>query len=314
MLTRRHIRVKVMQGIYALQHSKGATLEQEEKFLQKSMAGMFNLYISLLGLFLELKNTADEQLKISSNKRIKESESPFSNPAKFAQNAILVKIASDQHLIDTIEAKKIKIWYLNPEHIKILYREITTSKLYFDYMKSETISFDEDRDFIVEVFKKIIAPNEKLYDLLEDDQMTWVDDLPIVNTFLSKQLKKVTDTDTKSILPELKVNPEDLKFGMDLLKKTALKQEELQGQYADKTANWDMERIADVDAILLQMAICEFMFFSNIPPRVTLNEYLELAKEYSSPKSSIFVNGILDTVSNELKKSGKLQKSGRGLL
>jgi N utilization substance protein B len=110
------------------------------------------------------------------------------------------------------------------------------------------------------------------------------------------------------------VDKEDLDFGMNLLKKCSLKSEDLIEQYVDKTANWDKERIADIDAILLQMAICEFMYFPSIPVRVSLNEYLEISKEYSSPKSSIFINGILDTVSNELKESGKLKKSGRGLL
>jgi N utilization substance protein B len=144
--------------------------------------------------------------------------------------------------------------------------------------------------------------------------LTWVDDLPIVNTYLVKQLKKLTDYSTESLLPELKIDKEDLDFGLNLLKKTALKSEEFISQYMDKTANWDKERIADLDAILLQMAICEFMYFPSIPVRVSLNEYLEIAKEYSSPKSSIFINGILDSVSNQLKETGKLKKSGRGLL
>lgn len=181
-------------------------------------------------------------------------------------------------------------------------------------MESDEISFDADRDFIVEIFKNIIAPNDKLYEFLEDDQLTWIDDLPIVNTFLLKKLKKLTDYSTESLLPALKVDKEDLDFGLNLLRKCSLKSEELIQQYVDKTANWDKERIADLDAILLQMAICEFMNFPSIPVRVSLNEYLEIAKEYSSPKSSIFINGILDTVSNELKESGKLKKSGRGLL
>jgi N utilization substance protein B len=131
---------------------------------------------------------------------------------------------------------------------------------------------------------------------------------------LLKKLKKLTDYSTESLLPALKVDKEDLDFGLNLLRKCSLKSEELIQQYVDKTANWDKERIADLDAILLQMAICEFMNFPSIPVRVSLNEYLEIAKEYSSPKSSIFINGILDTVSNELKESGKLKKSGRGLL
>lgn len=314
MLTRRHIRVKVMQGIYALQHSKDSNLKDQELFLQKSMANMFTLYTSLLALLLELKAMAENQLEVSSKKYIKETTTNFKNPSKFADNAVLKLLSEDSFLLETIESKKLKIWYLNPEYVKILFKEITSSKVYINYMESDEISFDADRDFIVEIFKNIIAPNDKLYEFLEDDQLTWIDDLPIVNTFLLKKLKKLTDYSTESLLPALKVDKEDLDFGLNLLRKCSLNSEELIQQYIDKTANWDKERIADLDAILLQMAICEFMNFPSIPVRVSLNEYLEIAKEYSSPKSSIFINGILDTVSNELKESGKLKKSGRGLL
>lgn len=314
MLTRRHIRVKVMQGVYALQHSEKSSLKEQELFLQKSMANMFTLYTSLLALLLELKAMAENQLELSSKKYIKEESTSSSNPSKFTENAVLKLLSEDSFLRDTIESKKLKIWYLNPEYIKIIYKEIIASEAYKTYMEAEEISFDADRDFIIHLFKNVIAPNEKLYEFLEDDQLTWVDDLPIVNTFLLKKLKKLNDHSTESLLPALKIDKEDIDFGMNLLRKTALKSEELIQQYVDKTANWDKERIADLDAILLQMAICEFMHFPSIPVRVSLNEYLEIAKEYSSPKSSIFINGILDTVSNQLKESGKLKKSGRGLL
>ena len=314
MLTRRHIRVKVMQGIYALQHSNDSNLKEQELFLQKSMANMFTLYSSMLALLLEIKAMAENQLEISSKKYIKEQSTTYPNQSKFTENAVLKLLSEDSFLKDTIESKKLKIWYLNPEYIKILYKEIIASKTYNRYMESEVISFDADREFIVEIFKSIIAPNDKLYEFLEDDQLTWVDDLPIVNTFLLKRLKKLTDHSTESFLPALQIDKEDLDFGLNLLKKSSLKNEELVDQYADKTANWDKERIADIDAILLQMAICEFMYFPSIPVRVSLNEYLEISKEYSSPKSSIFINGILDTVSNQLKENGKLKKSGRGLL
>jgi len=314
MLTRRHIRVKVMQGVYALQHSNDSNLKEQELFLQKSMANMFNLYTSLLALLLELKAMAENQLEVNSKKYLKEQSTTFSNPTKFSENSVLKFLAEDQFLKETLESKKLKIWYLNPEYVKIIFKEITSSQVYKAYMETNTISFEADKEFIINVFKTIIAPNEKLYEFLEDDQLTWVDDLPIVNTYLVKQLKKLTDYSTESLLPELKIDKEDLDFGLNLLKKTALKSEEFISQYMDKTANWDKERIADLDAILLQMAICEFMYFPSIPVRVSLNEYLEIAKEYSSPKSSIFINGILDSVSNQLKETGKLKKSGRGLL
>lgn len=313
MLTRRHIRVKVMQSIYALKHSEEETLDKQEVFLQKSMGNMYSLYLSLLSLFMEIREMDLDQVSIASKKYIQDEKPPYTNPQKLSENRILRSLANDEALKEVLEKRKLKIWYLNPEYVKILYREITSSSSFKKYMSSTQSDFEEDREFILSIFKNFIAPNEKLHDFLEDNQITWMDDLPIVNTFLLKRIKKINSED-ESLFVEMRVDKEDVDFSIRLLRKTALNSEELTKEFSDKTPNWDQERIADIDTILLQMAICEFLYFPSIPVRVTLNEYLEIAKEYSSPKSSIFINGILDAVSNELKKSERLLKKGRGLL
>lgn len=274
---------------------------------------MYLLYLSLLSLFIELRERDEEQRSLASKKYLTDNKPAFPNPSKFSNNSILTALANHKELLEVLEKRKLKIWYLNPEYIKILYKEITESKAYKVYMNNSDSSFEEDREFLITIFKETIAPNEKLHDFLEDDQLTWNDDIPIVNTFILKRIKKI-QSPQESLFTPLKVDTEDVDFSLNLLKKTALNLESLTHEFSDKTPNWDQERIADLDTILLQMAICEFLHFPSIPVRVTLNEYLEIAKEYSSPKSSLFINGILDSVSNDLKKSERLLKKGRGLL
>ena len=176
-------------------------------------------------------------------------------------------------------------------------------------------SYKEDLDFLIQAYKEIIAPNEKVYDFLEDEGITWVDDIPLVNTYLLKKLRKVRpDSPDAYFLPPLLKNKEDLDYAAELLKKTLLREEELEAEIEGKTPNWDKDRIAELDGILLKMAIAELLYFPSIPERVTINEYLEIAKEYSTPKSSIFINGVLDKLTRDYKAKGRLKKTGRGLL
>jgi N utilization substance protein B len=182
-------------------------------------------------------------------------------------------------------------------------------------MSNTVNTFEEDKDFIAAIFEEIIVPNEKLYEYLEDDKLTWIDDIPMVNTQILKQLKALKPLEEDNFrVPKLYKDTEDKDFVRDLFRKTVLNEKELAKTYDDKTPNWDSDRIAEVDTIILKMAICEFLKFPSIPVKVTLNEYLEIAKEYSTPKSSIFINGILDNLVKELTESKKLVKVGRGLM
>jgi N utilization substance protein B len=180
-------------------------------------------------------------------------------------------------------------------------------------MRNKVNTFAEDKQFVLDIFTDIIAPNDKLYDYLEDYRLTWVDDIPLVNTQILKQLKAMEPAEDFRVQKLFK-DTEDKEFVSTLFRKTVLNEVELAKEYIDKTPNWDTERIAEVDTIILKMAICEFLKFPSIPVKVTINEYLEIAKEYSTPKSSIFINGILDNLVKELQASGKLLKTGRGLM
>ncbi|MCG2462272.1 transcription antitermination factor NusB [Flavobacteriaceae bacterium F89] len=315
MLTRRHIRVKVMQCIYAITQSHDESLEKQEKFLKASIEDTFTLYLLMLSLLIELREKASDQLRLSSKKYLATPSDKYPNREKFVQNKVLLQITDNTRLRNELEKRKLKNWYLNDEYVKILYREIAEYDAYGKYMSKGQSTYEEDKDFLIDLFKNVIAPNEKLYDYFEDDKLTWVDDIPIVNTFILKQLKRIKENQSESFfLPRLVKDEDDLVFAKQLLIKTLSNDEMLVKEIEGKTPNWDKDRIADIDAILLKMAICELLNFNSIPEKVSINEYLEISKEYSTPKSSIFINGILDNLVREYKSSGKLKKVGRGLL
>ncbi len=304
-----------MQCIYALTQSQDDALEKQEKFLKVSISNMYSLYLLMLSLLAEIHLMAENQLKLSSKKYLATPSDAYPNKEKFLNNRLMLQIANNSLLVTELSKRKLKNWYLNEEYVKIVYKEIVASSVYEDYMSSAQNGYEQDRQLLINLFKEIIAPNEKIYDYFEDDKLTWVDDIPIVNTFILKQLRKVKENQHESFfLPPLLKDEEDMDFARKLLTKTLLNNAELEKEIEGKTPNWDKDRIADIDAILLKMAICELLNFSSIPEKVTINEYLEIAKEYSTPKSSIFINGILDKLVKEYKSEGKLKKTGRGLL
>jgi N utilization substance protein B len=303
-----------MQCIYALVQSQDDSLEKQQKFLRVSIDNTFTLYLLLISLLCELHALAKRREEHTAKKYLA-SESPYPNPRKFLENQVLLQIVDNELFNKELKKRKLNLWYLHEDYITLLYKEIEGSNLYRKYMQVEGNSYEEDREFLIALYRELIAPNEKVYELLEDDKLTWVDDIPLVNTFIVKKFRKMTPDEPKSyLLPRLLKDTDDMEFAKDLLAKTLLRNSELEKEIVDKTPNWDKDRIAEVDAILLKMAICELLYFSSIPERVTLNEYLEIAKEYSTPKSSIFINGVLDKLVREYRASGKLKKTGRGLL
>lgn len=315
MLTRRHVRVKVMQSVYAITRSNDDSLEKQQKFLKFSIENTYALYLLMLSLLKEIHALAKEQVKLSSNSYLTNTTDNYPDKEKFINNRFLQLIADNSSFKEELERRKLDNWYLNDEYVKLLYKEIVQSDVYKVYMNKEGSSFDEDKQLILELYKNIIAPNDKIYEYFEDDKLTWIDDIPLVNTFILKLFKKVKPNVLESyFLPELVKDQDDIVFANRLLTKTLLNNEALVKEIQDKTPNWDKDRIADIDAILLKMAITELLHFPSIPERVTMNEYLELAKEYSTPKSSTFINGILDKLVKEYQKDGKLNKIGRGLL
>lgn len=314
MLNRRHIRVKVMQALYALHQSENPDLMKEEKFLNASTAQMYDLYLILIDLLVEIHAHAKDILERSQQKMLA-TESDKNPNLKFVNNPVLIKLSENELLQKELKKAKLNNWRLDSEYVVLLYNALLESDFYADYMASASADFKQDRDFVIDFFTEIVAPNDKLYDYLEDYRLTWVDDLPVVNTTIVKRLGKLKPNSPEStILPKLYKDEEDRQFAKDLLLRTARNDEEYEAEILGNTPNWDQDRIAALDKILIKMALCEFLRFSSIPVKVTINEYLELSKEYSTPKSSIFVNGVLDRLVKKYKKDNRLNKAGRGLI
>jgi N utilization substance protein B len=313
MLNRRHIRIKVMQSIYVMHQQQSDQLDKEEKFLFQSIENTQDLYLLLLSALVETKKKEELYIDIASKKHLATKEER--NPSlKFVHNRVLMALSSSKALEQALKERKINNWQQNDDIILYLIESIKDSKLYQNYMKVPTSSFEEDRNFLAELYTEIIAPSEKLYDYLEDHKLTWLDDLPGINTLILKQIKQLKSETDSLIIPEVYKDDDDKEFVTNLFRKTVLNEVELSKEYIDKTPNWDVDRIAEIDTIILKMAICELLKFPSIPTKVTINEYLEIAKEYSTPKSSIFINGILDNLVKEFEKDKRLTKSGRGLL
>ncbi len=270
-----------MQCIYALTLSHDESLEKQKNFLRISIDNTYILYLLVVSLLIELHRMEENFIRLSAKKYLSENDEKYPNKEKFLNNAILKQIVNNSLLQDELVKRKLKNWDLHEDYVKIVFNEI----------------------------------KKRIYEYFEDDKLTWVDDIPLVNTFVLKQLRKVNKEYSQSFfVPKLLKDTDDMVFANQLLTKTLLNNKKFEEEIQIKTPNWDKDRIADIDAILLKMAICELTGFSSIPERVTINEYLEIAKEYSTPKSSIFINGILDKLVKEYRIDGKLKKTGRGLL
>lgn len=311
-LNRRHIRIKVMQTIYAM-HQKGSdSLEKEEKFLLSSIENLMDLYLIMLSSLIELANKEADFIEISRKKHLATPQERNPN-LKFVNNAVLNLLKNSKSIDVALDTHKINNWKVNDDAILLLLNDVKQSKIYEDYMNDTTSSFEKDQQFIIDLFSEVIAPNEKLYSYLEDYKLTWVDDIPVVNTQILKQLKQLNPKSEFRVSSLFKDN-EDREYAIALFRKTVLNEGEFAKEYIDKTPNWDVDRIAEMDTIILKMAICELLKFPSVPVKVTINEFLEIAKEYSTPKSSIFINGILDNLVKTYQSNGRMNKSGRGLM
>jgi|SRR5690554_147352 len=313
MLTRRHIRVKVLQSIYAFNRRETPDIDIQEKFLKYSIEQMQDLYLLMLQLLVSMQEHAERYLSKSQQKHL--ATETEKNPSHtFVKNKLIKLIASNSVFAETIKKKKLNYWEMDSEYVNILFNDLREQEWYRDYLAQNETGFKEDQKFALRLFKDVIAPNEKLYEYLEDKRLTWIDDFPLVNTAIVKTLGKLSEKNASTLLvPELYKNEEDREYAVQLFRKVILNEEKLHAEITGKTPNWDQDRIADVDLIILKMGIAEFLFFPSIPVRATINEYLEVSKEYSTPKSSVFVNGILDKIVKEFSENGKLNKIGRGL-
>jgi len=312
MINRRHIRVKVMQSVYAILQSHNDDIIREEKFLKHSILKMYDLYVLNLQLLVEVQKLAAKKIALS-RKKILATQEDLKPNTKFIDNKLINTIAESVSVEGYVELNNLRNWELESEYVKIVFDQLQESNLYKKYLDSSDASYKVDKAFVIDFFKEIIAPNDKLGEYYEDTMISWVDDIPFVNTWVIKTLSKQKE-DKIFVLGSLYKDKDDEDFVSQIFRKTVLKNSEYEKEIENKTPNWETDRIADIDMILIKMAISEFLNFPSIPTRVTINEYIEISKDYSTERSSYFINGVLDKISKEFIENKRIVKIGRGLL
>ena len=313
MLTRRHIRLKVMQIIYALKISNFEYTKETEKNLLNSIDSVYDLYLILISLLIKLFKKAETKFLISKEKLLLEKHNHYENH-KITKNQLLNYFKSDRLFNLEVNNRSLDVWNLDFKYVDLLYKKVIKSDFYSKYIVSNDVSFKNDKDFVSNLYKNIVVNDEKLYSYLEDKNINWVDDFPLVNMTILKLINKSKKVNSKKyLLPKLYKDNKDKIFAKKLLKTTLNNYSKYNKEISKKIKNWDSERIAKLDYIMLNMAVCELFEFKTIPVKVTLNEYIEISKEYSTPKSNVFINGILDSIVKDLSEKGKIIKEGRGL-
>lgn len=314
MLNRRHLRVKVLQALYAYYQSEEENYRKVEEELMLSVEHIYDLYLYLLLSFSELKDVADLRMEESKIKRFQTEDDKNPN-LKFSRNVIFKLLEENRSLRNASEQNSVN--WIGVEHhemFKKMYTQIKESEVYITYMNTEELSFEDDLNFAINLFKAEIANSSLMYHFFEDKSIHWMDDIDLACTMVIKTLKTFELEGENRIMPLYKDKEDETLFIKNLLRKTISMDAENLILIDELTQNWDLDRIAKMDIILMKMAITEFQVFSNIPEKVTLNEYIEISKFYSTPKSNAFINGILDKAIERLKKDDKINKIGRGLI
>ena len=313
MISRRLLRIKILQIYYAYLKSSGQSISQAEKELFFSIQKSYDLYHYLLLLVINIVKYAQSRIDLAEQKLVPSHEDLNPN-TKFVDNKLVKQLEINDSLNKYLNDNKLS-WVNYPELIKNLYLEIKESDIYQNYMNAEQRSYKEDKKLIIDLFAKIIIVHEPLYQNLEEQSIYWNDDLDFVTGMIIKTLKsfKASSDELQQLMPLFK-NEDDRDFAKHLLRKTILKHSEYQQLIADYIKNWDIERVAFTDIVVMVLAITELIEFREIPVKVTLDEYIEIAKFYSTQKSNVFINGVLDKVVADLKKDGIIKKTGRGLV
>lgn len=301
MINRVLIRLKIVQIVYAYYQNGGKNLDTAEKELFFSLSKAYDLYNYLLLLMVEVTKQANKRLNAAKNKLVPTKEELFPN-TKFVENRFIAQLEVNKQLLEFSNNQK-KTWENEADFVKTLCDKILESDIYKEYMASETSSYEEDRELWRKLYKNIIFNNIELDQVLEDQSLYWNDDKEIVDTFVLKTIKRFDEKNgaKQELLPEFK-DEEDQDFARRLSRRTILNADYYRHLISENTKNWDLDRVAFMDVVIMQIALAEILSFPNIPVSVSLNEYVEIAKLYSTPKSGGFINGTLDGIVNSLKK------------
>ena len=313
MLNRRHLRIKVLQSLYAFFQSNDNDVDRVQKEMSQSIERIYDLYLFLLLTFSELKFIGEERIE-GNKKKMRPSDEEIDPNLKFVNNAIIDLLEKNEALREVSEKRKVNwVGDVHREMFRKMYLQIRESEVYFSHMNNGVEGFEEDKAFAIDLFKADIANSPILYNFFEENSIHWMDDIDLACSMAVKTIKGFEEGGENEIMSLYKDKEDETTFVNELLKKTITFDKENEVLIDKYTKNWELDRIAKMDVILMKMAITELQIFDNIPTKVTLNEYIEISKFYSTPKSNGFINGVLDNVISTLEKDGKINKIGRGL-
>tara|TARA_X000000950_G_scaffold27778_1_gene29888 strand:- start:1918 stop:2853 length:936 start_codon:yes stop_codon:yes gene_type:complete len=310
MINRRHIRIKVLQLLYSKSTANSSDSDLVKDYNNRAV-NFFRLYISQFLLFEKLFNEFIKKEKIISKKNY---ENDSSGIIKIILKNEILLFFKDCKKLQKLKLKfEIDIWDKNIKIIESLFDEIYNSELFEKYESFDSLNFENRKQIVIDIFKKIIVKNEFLYQLYEDEELGWIDDFPLVNTLFLNYLKSFDESKKNNIPLKIFSDKEDKKFGLKLFKSIINNDNELDKKISEFTPEWEIERIAVIDLIILKMCLTEFLNFPSIPMKVSINEYVEISKNYSSPESSNFINGVSNNVFKSLKEKDLIKKNERGL-
>ncbi len=307
MINREIIRNKVVQLTYAYYQNGNKNIDSAEKELLFSLSKAYDLYAYMLALIPAVAKESRKYFEVAQSKAQREgTEMP---QPKFAYNRFAIQVEQNVALNDILETKKIS-WNDHPEFVNKLYLQITESQIYKDYMESDEDSFEADREVWRKLYRTLIENNEDIDSILEEESLYWNDDKEIVDTFVVKTIKRFDEKsgNKQEILPEYS-SEDDTEFARKLFRAAILNADEYQHYMTEMSHNWDFSRLAFMDIIIMQIAIAEMMTFPAIPVTVTINEYVDIAKLYSTPRSGGYINGVLDPVARMLAQTGRMLKA-----
>jgi N utilization substance protein B len=309
MLNRRFLRIKVMQALYSFFQHEKANVDQFEKELFKSLDKIHDLYLSILALVVDLHHVALMVMDENKNKH-RPNANDLDPNLKFVNNLLLVSLSESGPLKDLLERKKIS-WANDFDVVRKIFTEIRNSEEYKEYLALETTDVKVDRNFVITVITEYLSENEMLISLFEEKNIHWADDTFVAFNSVIRNFEDFEGVFNLQAL--LKDEKDDLEFMSSLFNKTIIYHHEFEELIGKHTQNWDVERIANMDMLLMEMALAEILYIPNVPIKASLNEYIDISKEYSTPNSKTFVNGVLDKIIAELKRENKINKTGRGL-
>jgi len=313
MFSRRLLRIKVFQTLYAYHKVEGKTYASSEKELLHSIQKSYELYHLLMLLVLDVIDYAESKIELAKQKKVP-TEADLNPNTRFIDNQLAAQLRNNRDL-QKYKLKRSVSWVQYPEIIKNLFIFFTESDLYHTYMKETEQAYKYDKRLVERFYSDVVMNYEDLYTNLEEQSIFWIGDVDFVINMIVKTLKKfVADQSGGGPLMTMFKENDDEDYARTLLRKTIQHEEPYLEMVRASANNWELERIAFTDSLILQLAISEAIEFSSIPTKVTINEFLEIAKLYSTQKSSKFINGILDNIFAGLKKEGKIKKSGRGLI